>query len=619
MGKIGSIIAATVGIAVQVIPGVGQFIGGTLIGGALAGAGVYATTAFAIGTTIASGLGIYGLTTAFSLVASIFTPGAPKPEPAARQHRGTTPLRTYIRGVRRSYGSLIFFGSTSGGSSVDVVAYMDGRAQSIERVYLNDNQVTVTGGTVQQLADGAYKGGKVKAGYSLGLPTETAFPAVISALPGIWTENHRGDGVVTGYLIKQPVQDKEFLDTYPQGDSVNMSLVIKTWHLFDPREAGQDWGDDETWTGPFDNPVLGLLWYLVVERGEDYATRILPVIDHWTAAADICDSARALKAGGTEKMYRCALFWDASAKPSEVIAEHLKTFDGWMGEDGDGHILVYAGKLYTPIVTIGPDQITDYEVKNFVEDEDRLNEVVITYISDQHDYNSVEASAWRDESDIAERGRIVSTTFEPQVPSHAQAQYLTRRLAAKTNAPYSGTVSTNFSGRSVIGHRYIMLNVVEAGATFFSGRVEIMTVERNPQTGGVVFTWIAVPDALDNWNPALNEGNPAPVGEYATLDPLDTPTIASAEPNFDAGYARIAIEGAGPDRDDLTWFARTRIAGETAWFEAEYTDTDPGTPVALITGPVASNTDIEVEIAYSTGDGRVSPWSATETVDTTAP
>ena len=45
-------------------------------------------------------------------------------------------------------------------------------------------------------------------------------------------------------------------------------------------------------------------------------------------------------------------------------------------------------------------------------------------------------------------------------------------------------------------------------------------------------------------------------------------------------------------------------------------DTDPGSDVTLIVGPVPADTDVEVEVAYRVGDGRYSPWSAAETVDT---
>ena len=530
--------------------------------------------------------------------------------------RSATPKRNYICGRRRSYGAIILFETSASGRAVDVLAFMDGRAQAIHRIYLNDDQVTLSGGYVQQLADERYKDNVIQVGFSLGEATETAFSAVVAALPGVWTSSHRGDGVVCGYMIKAPVKSKNYLTTYPQGDNIALSPVIDSWHLYDPRLSGQDWDDDDTWSGPYDNPVLGLLRYLVIVRGEDYTARIEPVINYWKTAANICDSSRALKAGGSEKLYRCAMMWDSSAKPSEVIGEFLKSFDGWMGEDGDGHIILYAGQLYTPTVTVDADSILDYEVKNFVEDEDRVNEVVVSYVSDQHDFNTVEASAWQDAADIAARGRVVSTTFEPQVPSHAQAQYLARRLAAKANAQYTGTVTTNYSGRSIIGHRYINLEIIEAGATFFSGVAEVQSIERNQQTGGVVFSWASVSSALDDWNPVTDEGDPAPVGAGVSLTPLDVPEITATSATLEGSSARILVTATGPNRADLTWFLHWRLTGETIWNEQEYGDIGAGASVDLVSDLVPLDSSIEVEVSYATGDGRFSGWSDTETVST---
>lgn len=606
MGKIGQIISVVTAVVVNVIPGVGQAISGAIVG---ALGGTFA--AVGIATGVLNAITLYGIASGLSIVGGLLGPSVPRPEPSERQVRNPTPPRVTIEGQRRSYGALVGFETNASGYAVDVVAFADGRAQSIEAVFLNDDRVTLSGGYVQELADERYRDNSIQAGYNLGAATETAHAAVIAALPGIVTTNHRGDGVVSGYLIKKPVGDGDFLKTYPQGDGIAMSLVINSWHRFDPRLEGQDWNDDDTWAGPFDNPVLGLLRYLVVVRGEDYATRIAPVIDYWIAAANICDSARALKAGGTEKLYRCAIMYDSTAKPSEVISEFLKTMDGWMGEDGDGHILIYAGALYTPTVDIGPAQIVDYEVKSFVEDEDRLNEIVISYVSDQHDWNTVEASAWRDESDIAERGRIVSTTFSPQVPSHAQAQYLAKREAARVNAQYSGTCTTTFSGRSVIGQRYVNLLVEESGAVFFDGIAEIISVERNAQTGGVIFAWKSVSAALDDWNPATEEGEPAPVGERVPLTPAEAPEITATDV---VTGPRVEVTAAGPDQPGLTWYLRWRLDGETVWTEEEHSGIAPGASVVLVSGIVPSGSLVEVQVAYRLGDGRFSDWSATEDV-----
>lgn len=573
-----------------------------------------------VSAAVATIIATVAVTIGISFISGLFTGGgSARSEKTERSVKNATPIRTHAYGSRRLYGASMLFDTAANGSSVDVWAFHDGRANRITQVYLNDDKVTLgAGGIVQPLADGAYKDGAARAGYNLGLPTETAFSWVVDRMPGIWTVNHRGDGIVSGFLLKASVSAKHYLETYPQGDNVVMSLAGEWQLCFDPRDPSQNPLDQNTWKYT-ENAVLHLLHYFMIRRGYDYATRLAPVISYWIAAANHCDEPVALKAGGTEPRYRGCVAYDADKLPGDIISELLACFDGWTAQDENGCHLVYSGRVYQPTVSIGPAEIVSYSHQSFVEQEDAVNELIVQYVSALHDYSTVECQPWRDEDDISRRGRINSDGFSPQVPSHTQARRLAKRAMARRNAPNRGRVTTTLAGRAVIGQRYVRLRIEEAGTVQFDGIAEIISAERDFDTGGVTFDWIGVTTAMDAWNPTTEDGEPAPIGARVPVDPLDPPVISSAAANFAAGYARVEIAGTGPDRTDLTWFARTRVSGESAWTEAEYADTAPGVPVALITGPVASNADIEVEIAYQIGDGRVSPWSATETVDTTAP
>lgn len=110
MGKVGRIALAVAGIAVAFVPGLGTAISSAIYGGLAGGAvGGMAAAALTFGQVVSGGLALYGVSTAFSLAASIFTSGPPKPEPATRQERQPTPLRLYMAGTRRSYGALVTF------------------------------------------------------------------------------------------------------------------------------------------------------------------------------------------------------------------------------------------------------------------------------------------------------------------------------------------------------------------------------------------------------------------------------------------------------------------------------------------------------------------------------
>jgi hypothetical protein len=153
--------------------------------------------------------------------------------------------------------------------------------------------------------------------------------------------------------------------------------------------------------------------------------------------------------------------------------------------------------------------------------------------------------------------------------------------------------------------------------------VEIVRARR-AFMGGITFDWIAADPNMDDWDPEIDEGDPAANGERVPSLPLDAPEIDSSElyvtdesASGSAG-ARIDIFLDAPVRDDLTWYVRWRVQGTTAWNEAEYPDIDAGPPIQIRTGFVPVNATVEFEVQYQVGDGRFSPWSATATISTEA-
>ena len=323
-------------------------------------------------------------------------------------------------------------------------------------------------------------------------------------------------------------------------------------------------------------------------------------------------------AGGSpasEPRYRSCVAHKHTDAHKDVLANLLACCDGWMAPRSDGALVIYSGRYYAPTVTIGPDQITGYSLQDGVAEESALNQISVTYVSANHDFSTVETDAWEDTDDIDSRGKVLSDTLSNQVPTHSQGRRLAKRKMSQVMAPFRGTVTTNAAGRAVIGQRFIHLQLIDAGTTFYDGPAEITKLTRNLATGGVTFDWIAADPNIDAWNPATEEGEPAPVGNRVATMPLDVPVIASAiffgSDNSGSGTpgARVRITATGPDRTDLTWFARWRVVGATAWNEQQYSDTDPGVSVILETGFVPVDADIEVEVAYQVGDGRVSPYS----------
>lgn len=572
-------------------------------------------------------------------------PKKPKPDTTVTPLKTQIPPRVRAYGRSRLYGAYALFETSSKGTAVDVYAVHDGRIDGIERRYLADDQVTVhpttDSGTlaslVDELADKRYQNRTVHWYEQLGPATGTAFGAVISLMPSVWTASHRGDGVVALAVTWNPEKSDKYSETYPQGGPVPASIVARWQFVYDWRDGAQDVTNPLTWVWS-ENTILHLAHYrLVVEKAyrapneafpsgtalqDAWDLFFAPTVEYWTTAADVADEAVALKAGGTEPRYRSCFSHKLTDAHKDVIAGLAACADAWTAPRADGALVVYAGKYYAPTVSIGPEHIVSYSWQTGLDDESAVNEITLSYISDAHDYGQVECDPWQDLDSIAARGAIRSQSLENPVPSNGQARRLAKRLMARLMAPERGTITTNVAGRIARGQRFINLRIEEAGTVFFDGPAEITQLTRNLTTGGVTFAWILADPSIDAWNPATEEGEPATVGDRVAPEPLDAPEITSAGISTDDDSAddnpgaRIAIVVSGPDRNDLIWFARWRVQGGTIWNEQPYKDIDPGPTVELLTGFVPVNAVIEIEVSYQVGDGRVSPWSTLETVTT---
>lgn len=555
-------------------------------------------------------------------LATLFKPKGPKPEQQERSIKMALPPRVSAYGAVRLYGAYILYETNEDGFACDAWAFHDGHVNAILHRYLGDKKVTLNGGGYVLPQEKEFgDGDTVRIGTRLGLPTETHFSELSSRLPGIWTSAHRGDGVVTGCMISKPVKAKNYNDVYPMGgpDAYPLSLVVEAQEVFDWRDPAQDAYDPDTWTYS-DNAALCTAHYYMVRAYKDWDTHFAPTIDFWTAAADDCDVAMDLKGGGTEPRYRVALAHKHTDAHKVTIGNLLAAWDGFVSPRSDGALVAWSGRYVEPDEDdrIGPGEIVSYSWDYGIVDEDQFNEIAVSYLSADHDYTTVDATAWIDLDAVSEDGELKTTTLENAVPSHAQARRLAKRLMAKTMAPNRGSVTTNSGGRKIRGKRFIPLHIEEAGAVFFSGTAEIVRLRRNLSTGGVTFDWIKADPNIDAWNPETEEGEPAPVGTRVALTALEAPEISSSAAvlSSDGSNALILIDVDAPDRDDLTWYGRWKHAADTVWNEQEYSDIDASASVALLIGLVPSNASIDVAAAYQVGDGRVSEWSATATVST---
>lgn len=613
-----AIFATIADIAVNAVVAVGNAAG--LSSGAIHALAGFTANAIIVGGPILASVGL-------SLAAA---PEIPKPGSFATSYRSGVSPRVSAYGRNRLSGPLMLYEATKG-IAYDVVAFHDGEVEAIETLWLNDDIVTIDVNDYVDIgADGRYGTDRVKFFTRLGLPTETSYSTETGFNAntwtdlgsGVWEADHRGDGVASFCVLSRSVEKADMPTIYPNGTPQG-AVTARCLRTYDWRVSGNDPDDADTWSCSF-NSIVQLADFLTNEdhgMGFSFDERILPSIAEWTEASDVCDEAVTLKAGGTEPRYQSHGPFQHTSSPVDVITRLLDACDGWLSHKGDGTFTVKAGAYYEPDVTITDDHIVDYSVQRFVEDEQAVNVLVISFTSPDHDFQDVETDPWRDEDDITARGvERVQNLSLPWVQNNGQARRLAKRRMSRLGATVRGSVTTDLYGIKGLGERYLRLQCSEIDV-LSDIVVEVVSAEVDLAAMRVMFTWVLADENIDAWNPATEEGDGPQTQGRVDPEALTAPTIDDVTPFFESTGTggegvRLTIEITGPDRVDLTWFVRWRVDGSVSWSEAGYSDIDPDDPVVLVTAFVPANEIINVQAAYATGGGDLSPWSTSFDIST---
>ena len=593
--------------------------------GASAGvAAVIGNAVLAVSSAVIAAAPALGLSIISNL---LFRPSVPKAEDGNYPIHQTIPPRQAGYGAARIAGFYMLYEVTTENHSRDVLALHDGQIDSFVRFYLSQDEVTFEsdGRTVNALPDGRYSTGHVLIDTRLGLPTETAYAPIISDLPGVWTAQHRGDGIASLALYCNSTAQSNFSKYYPNGLPLP-SVLARLRRVWDYRVAGQSPTDPTTWTWSA-NCFLCLCHYLCFAGdgpGFDYTQRIIPQLASWIEAANVCDEVVPLKAGGNEPRYQLGGIYRYDNDPADVIKNLLDACDGWIGEDGQGGLVAYAGKFYAPTLTIPADHIIGYQLPRFVADEQAVNQMGFSYTEPQNQYSSVDGDPWIDQADLTARGKIRAQNSPlPWVQSHSQGRRLVKRAVIRANAERSGTITTDLFGLQALGRRYLNFVIPELPSLAAGFVVEVRKVQLDLQNLQVVFTVTGISEAIDEWDPTTEEGNAPVIPE--TVDAGLPPTPVNATVNIDPASVTSIDQGVQldvvftpPTQTGLSFDVQYQIQGAATWtqqsFDQNYAISDPS--VTLRTNFVGLNQTYNVQVRTVASKGTPSDWSATVTIST---
>jgi hypothetical protein len=638
------------------VAGIGELLGGgaLITAGTELAVGGLTFTVGNVATVLAAATVIAG-TVALNYA---LQPGAPKAEQGTIPLRQTIPPRIVGYGEVRVAGNYVCY-EANGAYSYDILALCQGPTGGFKQVYIDDEAVVVNTSSGQCFPfPFCYVQGGV--GYRDG----QAFTNSLFAT--IWTPDHRGARVVQLVLVSVATPQAQFQTFFPHGLPKPSAAVFlpcwdfragqdpnnpDTWWSYPQWDSGADynagdrvlWGgvvipgvgtpggggmlwlcvqensgetpgvDARFWVAVWKNPVLQAVTYLTSQdhgMGLPIDRLITPALAMLTAQAAKCDEAVQRGDGAFEARYASNPWFKFETEPTEVLGQILGACDGWVSIDGDGALALRVGQVDPPAVMLDQSIIQSVEIDYGVPDEQKVDELTLSFTSPGHKYTAQALEAWRDDAAILNRGKARTQTFGPaSVQSPTQLRRLAKRIFLRSNA-IRGTVTTNLGGMIAAGHRYVTINyplIPElAGAAIELRRRETDLANRQCR-----FDFVVADPAMDEWNTAEEGYIPA---SMLVLPPqaLPVPRHVAASPvtTAEAGYFNVSWDD--PGRPDLAFRVRYRINGGS-WIEQPVTtptiDGDRLQTTVLVAFEVGAT--VEFEVASYGAAGTLSDWSTT--------
>lgn len=530
------------------------------------------TASIAAGTASLATLSAYAvayvaLTAAVSIgLGAIARAQVPDVEGQKVTRKQPRPVRCEAVGGPSRMSGAYMLRESSGNKLGVVIAICEGRLASVDRVYLHDDQVTLSGGFVQGMAGELYGSGDlVRLETRLGLPTETHYGFLTPNFGGVWPTSARGDGIASLGMLCQHRSRESFGRHFRNGEPI--PSIVGTPVCYDWRDSSQSRADPSTWKA-CSNPIVWLVFVEWRRHGRSWDRCIAPVLSDLTGEANYCD----VSVDG-EARYRVAGNYPITLEPQAVREAILATMDGWLSVNGKGCLVARAGRYVAPTFILPAEHIRGYSWRSFQTDEEAINELVVSYVSADHDFTEIEAGTFSDDDDIAARGKVRSEPLQlTWVPSGKQAMRLARRKMSRLGAKRRGSVRASIYGLNGLGQRFIRVQNPEL-ASMADVVLEVMNVEIDFARAEVVFDVILADPTLDDDEvvdvavpvvtaPTTTPGNQEPAitpirrdVAYPTSGSADTINIASFSAVMPDGTTKTLPAATIPSRTASTSYA----------------------------------------------------------------
>lgn len=489
---------------------------------------------------------IYG---GIAYAASAFTqkPSVPKPEDGSYNLKQNVPPLAIVLGRVKKGGDYLFL-EEADGTAHHITCLAGHRMNRIVQHYLHDDPVTIeAGGGVISGPTFFNNTRNVLIQSRVGVDASTVYPAVRDAFPGVWTNDHRGDGLATIWMRVRTVAQKNYLTVYPN-QMPEHSCVLEGALLYDPRldstvpgGSGSHRATNHNSWSFSTNLALMRLRHLCSPWGGKMSYDRMYMPD-WINAANVCDQIVTNRIGGVELRYHGGMWFRTNNDQIEVGRILDEAGELVVYERADGKIGVHAGQFVEPDITLDQDHIFGIRVdKN-----KRLSSTVLAvrgrFVNTDNHFVTEDAAIYGDpygQFDETERTR----TFEnAAVQSHNHCQRKQKLTYIRANARKVSITANYSDAKNCAYRRFIRVHYPSRGLV--NAIVEITsTVTLDLRNMRVSFSGIVVSSDLYAFNAATEEGAPGNTVTPAAPGGVPEPVgfVASVQTEVVSGGATAAF------------------------------------------------------------------------------
>lgn len=506
----------------------------------------------------------------------------------------------------RSYGTvkvggLLSFFEARNGYLYLMTVTGQGTIAGIDEFWINDKQVLLDGVnnvvTEPFLLNGSFI---IAFEWRRGLIDQPSSNILQTDFPE-WTAAHQLKGLAwTLMRATQVPQDKYqsiYNSTEPTFKQVHRGVLV--WDFRDP---AQNPSDPNTWQWS-NNPIVCLLDYFMHTDGMALNSGLFD-FPSFIAAANRCDELVPLASGGAERRYTCSGTYNLDDEPKTIIDGILDSCRGEIRLMPSGRIGVnIASYNPTPAFTILDEHILSYEISRGGQVIAEFNSVKAKYTSPLHDYQVMEAQAFRNEAAVAQFGRELPEDFPiPWVTSFTQARRLAKIELYEDNPDWSGTLTVNAFGLNLLSEWYFRLVLTELGIDVIC-RNNGVTVGEDLTTVKIEFA--SQSPIAHQWSTA-EEGSPPP---------LSADTSDNASLVVPTGLRVVTgIRGGVTCYGGVTWNRVTTsgVTSDVRWRElgGDWHTTNTGTNAWYEFSPLTLGHTYEVNVRHVNTAGNVTTWTA---------